>query len=543
MSKLSVPGDTLHVHAGTYLGNVVFPRLIGTASAPFVIEADPEAVLEGALIFPPATGGRYIQVGKLVLRPATRPAIDVQGNDASPYWTHLTFGVVIDRVPTSGSTCLICTKNYPEFFVFDGITITNGGTRVPGVNALALFGKNHKLLRSFIRDVGGHIILSSSVKSTVPGEAAIEVAYNWFEDIRCDETVDGDGCIQGYNSWYHIHHNVARNVGSNSSSVYGFANSRKTSSASKYTRFVFEHNTLIGPSPKGADPFNRGIELTSAVVDDADVHSNIFMGGLGSASDVRGAAFRCRAWPVSWSATNPVTQKHDHNLYFGNLRDLSSSATECPVSLIHALTESAWTPCSIPATLVPLPASPVCGAGRGGTEIGAIACDTRPPPDLNQPPTVNAGSDQTITLPNVADLDGSASDDALPAPPGAVTTLWSQVGGPGAVTFGDAGAIATTASFSTAGSYTLRLTVNDCALSNSDDVDVTVNPGNQPPTVNAGSDQTITLPDVANLDASVSDDDLPGPPGAVTTLWSQVSGTGTVTFGDAGSYRHDREFL
>jgi hypothetical protein len=114
-----------------------------------------------------------------------------------------------------------------------------------------------------------------------------------------------------------------------------------------------------------------------------------------------------------------------------------------------------------------------------------------------------------------------------------VTTLWSQVGGTGTVTFGDAGAIDTTASFSTAGSYTLRLTVNDGELSSSDDVDVTVNAANQPPTVSAGSDQTITLPASANLDGTVSDDGQPAPPGSVTTVWSQASGPGTVTFGNA----------
>jgi len=443
---------------------------------PFVIEADPEAVLEGALIFPPATGGSYIEVGKLVLRPGTRPAIDVQGNGSSPYWSHLTFGVVIDRIPSSGATCLICVKNYPDALVFDGITITNGGTRVPGVNALALYGKNHKLLRSFIRDVGGHIILSSSVKSTVPGEAAIEVAYNWFEDILCDATTDGDGCIQGYNTWYHVHHNVARNVGSNASSVYGFANSRKTSSTSVYTRFVFEHNTLIGPSPKGGDQLNRGVELSSATVDDADVHSNIFMGGLGSASDLRGAAFRCRGWPLSWSATNPVTQKHDHSLYFGNVRDLSSSATECP-GFTHSCSDRIGEdPVLDSATLVPIPGSPVCGNGRHGTDIGAIACNTPSPGDVNQPPTVNVGADQTISLPNVANLDGTISDDGQPVPPGALTTSWSLVSGPGTVTFGNA--IDTIATFSAAGGYILRLTTDDGALSVSDDVAITVSAAN-----------------------------------------------------------------
>ncbi|KPK53598.1 MAG: hypothetical protein AMS22_07185 [Thiotrichales bacterium SG8_50] len=125
------------------------------------------------------------------------------------------------------------------------------------------------------------------------------------------------------------------------------------------------------------------------------------------------------------------------------------------------------------------------------------------------------------------------TDDGLPTPP-ALTTSWSQVSGPGTVTFGNAGAVDTTASFSVDGVYTLRLTANDGALSSSDDVVITVNPAppvNQAPVVNAGPDQTITLPGNATLDGTVTDDGLPTPP-ALTTTWSQVSGPGTVTFGN-----------
>ena len=51
---------------------------------------------------------------------------------------------------------------------------------------------------------------------------------------------------------------------------------------------------------------------------------------------------------------------------------------------------------------------------------------------------VNAGADQTITLPATAALAGTASDDGLPTPPGTVTTTWSKLSGPGTVTFGKA---------------------------------------------------------------------------------------------------------
>lgn len=94
----------------------------------------------------------------------------------------------------------------------------------------------------------------------------------------------------------------------------------------------------------------------------------------------------------------------------------------------------------------------------------------------NQPPAVNAGADQTITLPASAVLHGAATDDGLPNPPGRVTTTWSMVSGPGTVTIPNASALDTTASFSVAGSYALRLTATDGLLQTSDGVAITVRP-------------------------------------------------------------------
>jgi hypothetical protein len=93
----------------------------------------------------------------------------------------------------------------------------------------------------------------------------------------------------------------------------------------------------------------------------------------------------------------------------------------------------------------------------------------------NLPPLVNAGSDRTITLPSSASLNGTASDDGKPVPPGQLTRTWSKVSGPGTVTFSSPNAGTTTASFSAAGTYVLRLTASDGALSRSDDATVTVN--------------------------------------------------------------------
>jgi hypothetical protein len=118
----------------------------------------------------------------------------------------------------------------------------------------------------------------------------------------------------------------------------------------------------------------------------------------------------------------------------------------------------------------------------------------------NRPPAVNAGPDLEITLSGSATLDGTVTDDGLPNPPGAVTTTWIKVSGPGTVTFGDASAIDTTASFSVAGTYVLRLTANDGHLSASDEMSVVVTGINNPPMIlvsrsGAGSG-TVTGPGI-----------------------------------------------
>jgi hypothetical protein len=149
----------------------------------------------------------------------------------------------------------------------------------------------------------------------------------------------------------------------------------------------------------------------------------------------------------------------------------------------------------------------------------------------NQPPVVNAGANQSITLPGTATLSATVSDDGQPSPPGAVTLTWTRVSGTGTVTFSAPGATTTTATFSASGTYVLRLTAWDGALSAADDVTVTVaDAANLAPTVNAGADRSITLPSGTTLTATVSDDGKPTPPGALTLTWTRVSGPATVTF-------------
>ncbi len=157
----------------------------------------------------------------------------------------------------------------------------------------------------------------------------------------------------------------------------------------------------------------------------------------------------------------------------------------------------------------------------------------------NQPPTVSSGTNQTTQLPNATvTLNGSVrNDDGLPVG-GTLTKTWSKLSGPGAVTFGNVNSEVTTASFTVSGTYVLRLTGNDGALTATSDVTITVNPPppvNTAPTVSAGSDLTTVWPNATvSLTGVVSDPDML-PSGTTTALWSKSSGPGTVTFGNVNS--------
>jgi choice-of-anchor C domain-containing protein len=91
----------------------------------------------------------------------------------------------------------------------------------------------------------------------------------------------------------------------------------------------------------------------------------------------------------------------------------------------------------------------------------------------NQPPQVNAGADQTVMVTTGATLNGRVQDDGLPFG-GGLNTRWAKVSGPGTVTFANANAEDTTATFSVKGTYVLRLTASDSQGSSSDEVTMNV---------------------------------------------------------------------
>ncbi len=157
-------------------------------------------------------------------------------------------------------------------------------------------------------------------------------------------------------------------------------------------------------------------------------------------------------------------------------------------------------------------------------------------PASNQPPVVNAGPAQTIQLPtNSLALQGTATDDGLPN--GTLTVGWSEIAGPGVVTFSNPTSLSTTANFVVAGVYLLRLSASDSQLTSTSDVTITVqNPGgaNQAPVVSAGTDQATDLPtNSVVLTGEVSDDGQPN--GTLQTTWSQISGPVTALIGAPNS--------
>lgn len=153
-------------------------------------------------------------------------------------------------------------------------------------------------------------------------------------------------------------------------------------------------------------------------------------------------------------------------------------------------------------------------------------------PAVNQPPTANAGTDQTIVLPiTTVTLTGSGSD-----PNGTITAYaWTQVSGTAATIGSPATSSTNITGLSTTGVRVFRLTVTDnSGATGFSDVTITVNPApNVPPTANAGSPQTITLP-TSSVTLSGSGTDPDGT--IVGYLWRQVSGVAaTITSSTSAS--------
>ena len=137
----------------------------------------------------------------------------------------------------------------------------------------------------------------------------------------------------------------------------------------------------------------------------------------------------------------------------------------------------------------------------------------------NQSPTANAGIDQSITLPtNSVSLSGSGTDAD-----GSIATYgWTMLSGSPGCTLTSPGSAATSVTGLVQGVYRFELTVTDNqGATDISTVQITVNAANIPPTANAGTNQSITLPtNTVLLSGSGADTD-----GTISTFgWIKTSG-------------------
>ncbi len=278
--------------------------------------------------------------------------------------------------------------------------------------------------------------------------------------------------------------------------------------------------------------------------------------GALTASDT--VTFRVNSSPV-------VNAGNDQNSNFGDTVNLVGAAADDGLPIPPGMLTTLWTQESGDGTVTFGNASELdttAGFSSGGIYVlkltandGALSTSDTVTIYVNMAPVVDAGTDQDVNFEPPADapaniasrvgspgpdkknmtltsvsLDGAVTDDDLPVPPGAFTTLWTQFSGTGTVSFGNVNEVDTTVSFSSGGIFVLELTANDGALTTSDTVTINVNTA---PVVDAGPDQNVNVGATTILDGNVADDGLPIPPGALTTLWTQLSGPGTVSFGNA----------
>ncbi|MFK8080599.1 MAG: malectin domain-containing carbohydrate-binding protein [Granulosicoccus sp.] len=109
----------------------------------------------------------------------------------------------------------------------------------------------------------------------------------------------------------------------------------------------------------------------------------------------------------------------------------------------------------------------VLKAGGSGGSQGPIA-----PPSPNKAPVVNVGVDKSVFVSDTVALSAVVADDGLPL--NSTTVAWTVQSGPGPVQFKNVEGISTTARFSNAGVYVLRLSASDTELESFDELTISV---------------------------------------------------------------------
>jgi hypothetical protein len=101
-------------------------------------------------------------------------------------------------------------------------------------------------------------------------------------------------------------------------------------------------------------------------------------------------------------------------------------------------------------------------AARAALATGSL------PPVVDVGPNLTAVRGRPIQISGAVSINGKSSGTAL------LNAVWTKTSGPGTVSFGNDRTVSTTAQFSAAGTYVLRLTVSDGVLSAFDELVVLV---------------------------------------------------------------------
>jgi subtilisin family serine protease len=187
----------------------------------------------------------------------------------------------------------------------------------------------------------------------------------------------------------------------------------------------------------------------------------------------------------SVSTTQPLTVDAGPN------RAITQITTAALDGTVTGATSTAWTKVSGPGTVTFGSASQVdttAGFSAIGSYVLRLTANSGSSSvNDTMTTTVNpeAGPDRTVTLPAAASLDGTA-----PAV-GTVTYTWSKVSGPGNVAFANASAVDTTATFSAAGSYVLRLQAVNGSFTGSDTMNVTASAASARPCASVCSNPVV----------------------------------------------------
>ena len=201
---------------------------------------------------------------------------------------------------------------------------------------------------------------------------------------------------------------------------------------------------------------------------------------------------------------------------------LTGAATATTTFTVPELTG----PTTLTFTLTVTDAGGSPGTGRAsGTDVVVVTINAD-----NDLPTADAGTDQTVSEGDAVTLSGSGQDPENAA----LSYAWTQTGGSPTVTL--TGATTTAPTFSIPEltgptTLTFTLTVTAGGASVTDEVVVTVNANNDPPTAEAGSEQFIHESTVVTLTGSGEDPENT----ALSYAWTQTGGTPTVTLTGAAT--------